>query len=311
MLQLPLRVVQRLYTHLLLLCLFHLLCTHAATTWDYDDDDDSLKGPSFWHEADAACGTMQPDERQSPVHINMAAGTGAAELPVFDSSLGALSHGSESKAHDLLNTGNGLTMSAAAGSSITLSGGPLGLAASYAFERVDFHWGRTDTTGSEHVFNGRRFPLEVQLVYWDIAHASYAVAKTKPQGLAIVSVLFRLDEDGADNAELGKITSKLAAMSAAGATGVSEALDVSDLLPTATPFTYFTYEGSLTQPSCEESVVWILSRHTSALSITQLDLFRGLERSVGRSTGSNFRPLQPANGRLLRSSFDFQASPGK
>lgn len=37
-----------------------------------------------------------------------------------------------------------------------------GLIGEYKAVRVDFHWGRDDQNGSEHLINGTRFPMEVK-----------------------------------------------------------------------------------------------------------------------------------------------------
>lgn len=33
----------------------------------------------------------------------------------------------------------------------------------YAFESMSFRWGPSDASGSEHILNGRSFPLELQV----------------------------------------------------------------------------------------------------------------------------------------------------
>ena len=45
------------------------------------------------------------------------------------------------------------------GADISLIG--LQLGAAYKVAGPHFHWGEDDTTGSEHMLNGKQFPLEV------------------------------------------------------------------------------------------------------------------------------------------------------
>ena len=45
------------------------------------------------------------------------------------------------------------------GATLTLSGG--GLPEDFTFEQLHFHWGASDTTGSEHTLDGAQYPLEV------------------------------------------------------------------------------------------------------------------------------------------------------
>lgn len=46
----------------------------------------------------------------------------------------------------------------------TLTGGPLNHE-NYVFNRLYFHWGPTDTEGSEHTLDYERFPLELHVVF--------------------------------------------------------------------------------------------------------------------------------------------------
>jgi carbonic anhydrase len=57
---------------------------------------------------------------------------------------------------------------------------------------------------------------------------------------------------------------------------------------------YYTYSGSLTTPPCSETVTWVVLTKPARLSHWQFEEFR-------RILGNNFRPLQPSNGRLVRS----------
>jgi len=63
---------------------------------------------------------------------------------------------------NLENTGNtaSLTLS---GSSI--SGGPLPVGSTFTVKYLHFHWGKTNFRGSEHLLNGKSFPLEMHIVH--------------------------------------------------------------------------------------------------------------------------------------------------
>jgi carbonic anhydrase len=58
---------------------------------------------------------------------------------------------------------------------------------------------------------------------------------------------------------------------------------------------YLQYVGSLTTPPCTEGVVWIVLRQPVSVSAEQIALFR-------KMVGSNARPVQPVNGRLIKAS---------
>jgi len=72
---------------------------------------------------------------------------------------------------------------------------------------------------------------------------------------------------------------------------------MSELLPTLKY--YITYEGSLTQPACYETVQWILLNKPIYMSSHQFHLLRHSMRNDGH--GDNYRPAQPLNYRSLRS----------
>lgn len=67
---------------------------------------------------------------------------------------------------------------------------------------------------------------------------------------------------------------------------------------------YITYEGSLTQPPCNENVVWILSNKPIYVSALQMQLLRNIaEHSFG--LGHNWRPVQNLYQRCIRTNIEF------
>ena len=72
-----------------------------------------------------------------------------------------------------------------------------------------------------------------------------------------------------------------------------EAIDLNTLLPENRA--YWTYMGSLTTPPCTEGVVWMVLKQTVHVSPEQLAIFARVYRN-------NARPLQAANGRLVKES---------
>lgn len=73
-------------------------------------------------------------------------------------------------------------------------------------------------------------------------------------------------------------------------------LNVAKLLPTLEH--YITYEGSLTEPPCHETVQWILLN--KPIYATESDL-SSLRMSINTDGyGDNFRPVQATNYRCIR-----------
>ena len=60
---------------------------------------------------------------------------------------------------------------------------------------------------------------------------------------------------------------------------------------------YFTYEGSLTTPPCNEVVTWIVSKTIVQISPNEVSSLRELKFPDGSTMEDNWRPVQPLNGR--------------
>lgn len=71
------------------------------------------------------------------------------------------------------------------------------------------------------------------------------------------------------------------------------AIDLNNLLPSDR--SYFSYMGSMTTPPCTEGVLWLVFRQPLQVSPEQIATFSRLYRN-------NARPIQPANGRLIKES---------
>lgn len=79
-------------------------------------------------------------------------------------------------------------------------------------------------------------------------------------------------------------------------------IQLDQLLPSSEH--YITYEGSLTEPACYETVQWIIINKPIYVSSNDLNVLRNMVQLEG-SHGDNFRPLQPNNFRSLRTNIVF------
>jgi len=92
-------------------------------------------------------------------------------------------------------------------------------------------------------------------------------------------------------------------------TGSSQKLDslsIVDLLSIEMRKKYLTYDGSLTQPACHETVQWIILN--KPIYITS-SLFQSLKMSSlndNSQNKGNFRPVQSLNLRPIRTNIDFE-----
>ena len=75
-----------------------------------------------------------------------------------------------------------------------------------------------------------------------------------------------------------------------------DSISLTDLLPSGKH--YVTYEGSLTQPACHETVQWVIFNKPIYISPYQFHMLRHSLKGDGHQ--DNFRPTQPLNRRPLR-----------
>lgn len=64
----------------------------------------------------------------------------------------------------------------------------------YVFNRLYFHWGPTDTEGSEHTINYERYPLELHAIYLKEGYATpmHAHYDGCRNGMLIIAFLFEV-----------------------------------------------------------------------------------------------------------------------
>ena len=229
-------------------------------------------------------GTLNPEWRacaegknQSPVDLG---GFADAKLPPLElkySTLGV----------NIVNNGHAVQVDYAKGSQLHPDGhqhAPYASMVHYApgsglnhdgrtFELKQFHF----HSPSEHMLNGKSFPMEMHLVHAD-----------KDGNLAVVSVL--MSEAATDNPVLTKLWSQMPGK--AGDKSKLEAkINAADLLPKSKD--YYRYSGSLTTPPCSEGVRWYVMKQPITVSKGQIEAFRKVMGSA------NNRPPQPINARAV------------
>ncbi len=225
------------------------------------------KGPGYWAnlgESNKLCANT-PESAQSPVNIVRAA---------VDPTLEPLRLDLPDIGVTLKNPG--YTIVAVPTSGDTFPGTGLSYdGRDYALAQFHFH------TLSEHTVFGQHGVMEL--------HAVFATpGEKKERRLAVLGVLYRI----------GRYNPFLQVLIEAGLPPKSSSpgVEINDL-SIARAFTdtsaYFTYNGSLTTPSCEEGLRWIVLQRWEELSTDQFEAFRKI-------LGNNFRPIQPLNGRVVR-----------
>jgi carbonic anhydrase len=142
------------------------------------------------------------------------------------------------------------------------------------YELLQFHFHRP----SEERVNGKLYDMVVHMVH-----------KNDEGQLAVVAVLL---EKGSEQPLIQTLWNNMP-LERDMEVSPTEAIDPMQLLPENRA--YWTYMGSLTTPPCTEGVLWMVMKQPVQVSPEQVAIFSRLYRN-------NARPVQPANGRLIKES---------
>ncbi len=165
------------------------------------------------------------------------------------------------------DNGHTIQVTVGEGSSITVLGKEYAL--------VQFHFHRP----SEERINGKAFDMVAHLVHRDY-----------DGNLAVVAVLL---EKGVEHPLIQTVWNYMPLEKGIDVAPPGATLDLVKLLPENRA--YYTYMGSLTTPPCSENVLWLVFKQAVQVSGEQIAVFSRLYRN-------NARPVQPAQGRLIKES---------
>ncbi|XP_076467585.1 carbonic anhydrase-related protein 10-like [Babylonia areolata] len=257
--------------------------------WSYH----GISGPDYWGLVNTQWGLCSKGRFQSPVDIN-------PRTLLYDPNLRPLRLDTHRVDGHLMNTGNDITfqMDAAFDPPFLLAGGPL--AYTYRVHRIKLHFGRVDQIGSEHTVGGRPFSMEVQLLAYNIIYDSYDEAAGHAHGLTSVAVFGVLQLQKHLPPPTEALRHDKEGRSVLSISGLS----IPNLLPDTK--NYMTYDGSLTQPACYETVTWIIINKPLYVSKEDLSRLRELtESKEGQQDEqylqeNNFRPTMPLSRRTVR-----------
>ncbi len=129
---------------------------------------------------------------------------------------------------------------------------------------------------SENHIVDQRYPMEWQFVYQD----------DQDQIIVVAVMVIR----GRENPAMSKMIPRLPRVGHRYLLTYAK-INPSDLLPRQ--LTYYNFMGSLTTPPCTGGVQWYLLKQPITASEMQLNLFR-------EHYARNIRPLQPLNGRMVK-----------
>ncbi|CAF3375701.1 unnamed protein product [Rotaria sp. Silwood2] len=243
--------------------------------WDYDD-------PSKWSEQYPAA----KGHCQSPINIKFGE-TVKQEYPSFTFS----PKYKDRLLFTLRNTSKKLTVTLAKKqhnknqTDLWVTGG--GLNGTFHFVNFHLHWGNNDRHGSEHEFNGYRFPAEAHFVFKNFANQEIAVFAF------FLNVSGRFDDE---NTEWKKYADATCLLKNSGDT-YDCIFNLSHLMQIENK-KFFRYMGSLTAPPCTEGIIWSVFFNIVPIAEHSLNLLRN---NVIRTA---FRPVQSINDRIIYRNFD-------
>ncbi|XP_037797855.1 carbonic anhydrase-related protein 10-like [Penaeus monodon] len=261
-----------------------------SSWWSYD----GISGPGFWGIINRRWRLCSDGRRQSPVDLATAA-------VVYDHTLAQLDLASHKIDGTLSNTGFGLRWTANAGQTWEVRGGPLHYA--HTLTHAVLRWSNaspaTPTVGSEHSIEGQFFPAEIQLYFYNSdLYQNFSQALDKPNGVLAVSVLLKVG--WRPNPVLKIWMDHIHMVPHRGKSTKIHFVPVRELF---TSDMYLSYDGSLTEPPCEETVTWVVLNKPGYITADQLWQLQSLRRGThGQAlpiTG-NFRPIQPLHKRAIR-----------
>jgi carbonic anhydrase len=234
------------------------LCPLCASTglaaegshWTYGGSN----GPDKWGDVDAESKVCSVGSQQSPINVIRSI---KAQLPPLKIAWGKT-------VDNMVNNGHTIQLNAGQGNSLSFGSGPYSL--------LQFHFHRP----SEHLIDGKRFPMEAHFVH---AHASGA--------LTVVAALMVA---GRPNPVFNKIITTMP-IHEGETVKADSTINPNGLLPRGR-LAYYRYPGSLTTPPCSETVEWLLLADAIQVAGADITAFANLYQM-------NARPAQNVNRRAV------------
>ncbi|XP_064614084.1 uncharacterized protein LOC135477810 [Liolophura sinensis] len=268
--------------------------------WSYDMHGEG--GPDHWSQLDAekvACDVTRSFSRQSPINIE----TGTTKLDPA----APVPHYTITNPYaqgKLVNSGHAPSLTPVNASYI-LKNVPYSLE-EYTLLGLRIHFGPNSNSGSEHTVNGKTYSGEIHFVNYNTRYGGLREALKHSDGLAVIGVFLEVSDGppgASNNEELSRVLDHLDAIS----NKDNEAflpVDMSKILPTESDLSsYYTYDGSLTTPGCDEIVRWIVLSRPWGMTERQLSALRllrtGGNESEPMAVHGNYRPVAPLNRRTI------------
>lgn len=212
-------------------------------------------------------GLCKTGYKQSPINIDTKS---AVALPKNYASLVTNLNYHISTGLSLINTGRMFQVAGNFGQ-VQLKNGQV-----YNALRISFK------SSSEHVVDGTHNTMEMQILH-------QKVGSTGNKGLLISSVFFTVSDT--ENPFLSSLGWTSAPLSK-GSIPITGNVDLK-MLETSFNGEYYSYSGSMTTPTCDEDVAWVVFRERQPMNKNQFQTISS------RFPKGNHREVQPLNGRTV------------
>lgn len=222
----------------------------AKTAWSYD----GKTGPEQWSKISPDYATCESGRNQSPIDINSTIHAALKPIRAIQ----------KFAAKDISIVDQALQVDFKKGNMMVLDSAPFQL--KHLILR----------TPSEHLIQGKSYPLEAQWLHEDAKGT-----------IVFVSVLFK--EDKKNNPALEKLLAQLP--NNPSPVTLKNRILPSDLI--SQDKRYYRYTGSISTPPCTEGVRWVIMKTPQTISAEQL------KRLSEAMPQNNARPVQPLNGRTV------------
>ncbi|XP_065186197.1 carbonic anhydrase 1-like [Sycon ciliatum] len=279
----------------------------GATTRQWSYNLDSPMGPAGWGNI-AGFETCGNGTEQSPINIP----TASAAYMTYPA-LNVMSSPSKASFH-FHNNGAAADADPTGATAVNITGGPLG-SEQYSIHNFHIHFGNSTFMSSEHSVDSSRTAGELHVVFFKSTYSTLGEALDSGDGdaLAVISMLFNVGSD-ASSAHPGLETilrhfSNLTYPE----DGVEQSIDFATLLRPSDLTSFYTYNGSLTTPGCNEQVVWMVMSQVQNVLPTSLNSLSGLRSTARMQTPvvpvfGNARPLQSLDNRMIYRNFQMTPS---
>ena len=172
---------------------------------------------------------------------------------------------------------------------------------SYGVLQFHMHWGTQDGEGSEHLISGNANEVEIHFVHSKVGETD----TTARDYLSVIAIMATVDEDAS-------ISGPWAQLNASAVPVYQDSINISgfsfnQLLPEN--LDYYFYYGSLTTPTCDETVAWFVLKETITVPAAYLEQLRAVQGTDGSVLGFNFREPQDIGSREVKTNSQANVKP--